>query len=45
MKVNIEEITSKKLDYDRGEIFLRLEIPDYDYLVIERLIDRIKFDL
>jgi hypothetical protein len=24
---------------------LRLEIPDYDYLVIERLIDRIKFDL
>lgn len=45
MKINIEEIVSKRINFDKTEVFFRLEIPDYDYLIIERLIDRVKFDL
>jgi len=45
MEINIEEInTSKKSKY-KWDISLILEIPDYDYLIIDRLIDRIKNSL
>jgi len=45
MEVDIEEIVSKKLDFDKIEIVLNLNIFENDYLIIERLIKRIKFTL
>jgi len=42
MWINVEEINSKKVNYKNQEIKLKLEIPDYDYLLVDRLIERIK---
>lgn len=42
MWINVEEITSKKIDLRRHEIKLKLEIPDYDYLLVDRLVDRVR---
>lgn len=43
MEINIEEIISKKIDFDKIEIILSLDIFENDYLVIDRLIKRVKF--
>lgn len=45
MNINIEEINSKKEGDEKIRISLALEIKDYDYLLIERLIERIKINL
>ncbi len=45
MKINLEEITSFKLWWNKINISLVLEIPDNDYLLLDRFIDRIKIKL
>ncbi len=42
MDINIEEIISKKIWNLNTWLSLKLVIPDYDYLIIDRLIDRVK---
>jgi GTP pyrophosphokinase len=46
MWINIEWIHTKKLTKNKTQINLNLELMDYDYLLIDRLIDRlcIRFD-
>lgn len=45
MQISINEISSKKQDFDKNILSFILEIPDYDYLIIERLIERVKISL
>ncbi len=45
MDINIEEINFWKKSKYKWDITLILEIPDYDYLIIDRLIERIKNNL
>jgi GTP diphosphokinase / guanosine-3',5'-bis(diphosphate) 3'-diphosphatase len=45
MGMNIEEISSKKEWIDKTLLYLTLNIPDNDYTLIERLIDRVKINL
>jgi guanosine-3',5'-bis(diphosphate) 3'-pyrophosphohydrolase len=45
MEINIDEINTNKIDYRTTEISLRLEVLDYDYLIIDRLIERLKLNL
>ncbi len=42
MEINIEELHTKKLSKDRTELILWLQIHDYEYLVIDRFLERIK---
>jgi len=43
MDINIEEINFKSTDdKNLSSIYLTLELPDYDYLIIDRLIERVK---
>ncbi len=43
MHINVEEIVSKKEDNDKSLLSFILDIPDYDYLIVERLVERVKF--
>jgi (p)ppGpp synthase/HD superfamily hydrolase len=45
MEINIEDINISKKSKYKWDISLILEVPDYDYLIINRLIDRIKNSL
>jgi len=45
MDINIEEVSVIKNSKYKWDISITLEVPDYDYLVIDRLIERIKFKL
>lgn len=45
MDINIDEFNVVKISKYKRNILLTLEIPDYDYLVIDRLIERIKMKL
>ncbi len=45
MKINIDSINTKKIWNIRTEISLWLRIPYQDYLIIDRIIDRLKLDL
>ena len=45
MDINIEEINFSKKSKYKWDISFVLEIPDYDYLIIDRLIERIKNNL
>ena len=42
MEINIDEIHTQKLSSSETLITLGLEILDYDYLVIDRFIERIR---
>ena len=42
MSIDIDEIKSTKLWNKKTEISLKLIIPDYDYLIIDRFIERVK---
>lgn len=42
MSINIDEIKSTKLWNKKTQISLKLIIPDYDYLIIDRFVDRVK---
>jgi len=45
MWINIDEISSKKESNNRVRVILWVEINDYNYLIIEKLVERIKFVL
>ncbi len=45
MNINTLEIISKREWVDKTSLFLKLEIQDYDYLIIDRFLDRVKFKL
>lgn len=45
MEINIESIGSKKIWNLQTQIDLDLVIPDYDYLIIDRFLDRIKLKM
>ena len=42
MQINIDEIHTKKLSVLETELTLGLEINDYEYLIVDRFLDRIK---
>jgi guanosine-3',5'-bis(diphosphate) 3'-pyrophosphohydrolase len=43
MEINIDELHTKKLDSQRTALTLGIEIPDYEYLIVDRFIERIKY--
>lgn len=45
MNIDIIEISSKKDGIDKTDLFLRLEILDHDYLIIDRFIERVKLKI
>lgn len=45
MNMNTLEISSKKSWLEEMELFLKLEILDHDYLIIDRFLERVKFKL
>ncbi len=45
MNINLEEIKTSKIWTNKTSISLLLEIPDYDYLLLDRFVDRIKLKL
>jgi len=42
MEINIDELHTKKISSEKTILTIGLEIPDYEYLVVDRFIDRIK---
>lgn len=45
MGINIDEIHTKKVSPTETVLSISLEIPDYDYLIIDRFLERIKLIL
>lgn len=45
MNINTLEILSKREGLDKTSLFLKLEILDHDYLIIDRFLDRVKFKI
>ncbi len=45
MNINTLEILSKREGLDKTGLYLKLEIMDHDYLIIDRFLDRVKFKL
>ncbi len=45
MNINTLEIVSRRPTLDKTELFLKLEILDHDYLIIDRFLDRVKLEL
>ncbi|MDD5213248.1 MAG: RelA/SpoT family protein [Candidatus Gracilibacteria bacterium] len=45
MNVNVIEMNSGKSGYEEAFIDITAEFPDYDYLLVDRFIDRIKFKM
>jgi len=45
MGINIDEIHSKKLSAKETKVTLSIEVLDYDYLIIDRLVERFKIAL
>jgi len=45
MKIDILDINSERTPLNDVELHLKLELLEYDYLIIERFIDRVKFKL
>lgn len=45
MQIDILDITSHRTPLNDVELHLKLELLDYDYLIIERFIERVKFKL
>ena len=41
MWIDVDGISTDKISSDKTKIDLRLKILDYDYLVIDRLVDRL----
>lgn len=42
MEINIDELHTKKISNNQTILTIGLEIPDYEYLVVDRFIERIK---
>lgn len=45
MNINTLEILSKREGLDKTGLYLKLEILDHDYLIIDRFLERVKFKL
>lgn len=45
MNINTLEILSKREGLDKTSLFLKLEILDHDYLIIDRFLERVKFKI
>ena len=45
MNINTLEISSTRISFDKISLFLKLEILDHDYLIIDRFLDRVKLKL
>ena len=45
MGINIDEIHSQKISTKETKVTLSIEILDYDYLVVDRLVERFKLAL
>ncbi|MDD3646194.1 MAG: RelA/SpoT family protein [Candidatus Gracilibacteria bacterium] len=45
MDINIDGINFNKTGKIKGDLVLTLEIPDYDYLILDRLVERVKNNL
>jgi hypothetical protein len=45
MNINTLEIASKRPSLDKTDLFLKLEIQDHDYLMIDRFLDRVKLSI
>lgn len=43
MEINIDELHTKKLSKDVTELTIALEINDYEYLIVDRFIERIRY--
>jgi len=42
MEINIDELHTQKISQTETSLIIGLEIPDYEYLVVDRFIERIK---
>lgn len=42
MEINIDELHTKKISKNKTDLIIALEINDYEYLIVDRFIDRIK---
>jgi len=45
MEINIDELHTKKISQTQTALTIALEIHDYDYLIVDRFIERIKYFL
>jgi guanosine-3',5'-bis(diphosphate) 3'-pyrophosphohydrolase len=43
MEINIDEIHTKKINTTQTKLIIGLEINDYEYLIVDRFVDRLKF--
>lgn len=41
MEINIDELHTKKISKDATIVTIALEIPDYEYLIVDRFLDRV----
>lgn len=44
MNINIYDVNSKRIWYNQSNIIVKLEILDYDYMIIDRLLERVDFN-
>ena len=45
LNINIDEIHSEKKSEYQTLITLSLDVPDHDYLIVDRFVDRVKINL
>lgn len=43
MEINIDELHTKKINAIQTKLTIGLEVNDYEYLVVDRFVERIKF--
>jgi hypothetical protein len=43
MEINIDELHTKKVNATQTKLTIWLEVNDYEYLVVDRFVERIKF--
>lgn len=43
MEINIDELHTKKISPTQTMLTIGLEINDYDYLIVDRFVERIKY--
>lgn len=42
MEINIDELHTKKISNSETNLIIGLEIPDYEFLIVDRFMERIK---
>ena len=43
MEINIDELHTKKINATQTKLTIGLEINNYEYLIVDRFIERVKF--